>query len=348
MNSVNTFLPRYREVNDIIAKIIKDNWIGYKEQITITEFYNEYSDVKIFEQMILNVVQKYDLQTYSLLFSNIMNTNKKNIDLYISASEILNKIDITDIYNRKNKWSNEIIDRQLKMANECHQKLYQVNKSLDTIEHREHSSQEIVQLWKKHEHLTKEYKEEKGRLSTLYEQQKASLDEFSKYSENLFSKIYALSISFLSVLNSYDVVKEQVREEKEDQKPKEREKSQIREDDLYLDMKYVAIAYDECNGKQFEKILEIELYAILNLQPINVQPITKEDEKMRMGYLIRKLYENLKQDFDRHKKEIWLTTILNAFDVKESYYRKRCTEKELKGAGSESEHFVERMNKLFD
>lgn len=346
MNSVNTFLPRYREVNDIIAKIIKDNWIGYKEQITITEFYNDYSDVKIFEQMILNVVQKYDLQTYSLLFSNIMNTNKKNIDLYTSASEILNKIDITDIYNRKNKWSNEIIDRQLKIANECHQKLYQVNKSLDAIEHREHSSQEIVQLWKKHEHLTKEYKEEKDRLSTLYDQQKDSLDEFSKYSENLFSKIYALSISFLSVLNSYDVVKKQVREEKEDQKPKEREKSQILEDGLYIDMATVGLVHKICNKKQFEDLSENALYAFFNLQDINIRPIIKDGEKIRTYYLISKLYEHLELDYNEKKK--WLTAILKSWDIKENTYTSKYKDPISASPGTISYHFVQAIDEIFN
>lgn len=323
MNQITTFLPKYRELNGIISNIIQNNGVSYQEQKTITEFYSQYSDVKIFEQMILNIVQKQDVQTYSLLLSGIKSTIVKNIDTYTSASDLLKKIDITQIYIRENKWTNEIIDRQMKVTNECYGELLQVNKTLDNIGYREHTPQEKEILWKEHEYLTKAYDKEKGKLSKLYDEQKASLDEFSKYNKNLFSKIHTLSISFLSVINSYYSTEEQTKEmekenEKSENKSQEEKYNILMKDGLYIDMSIVGLVHKACNKKQFEDLSEKELYAIINLQPISKTPVIKSRQKSKMCHLIGRLYELLELDLQEKMK--WRESVLDIFEIDESYY----------------------------
>ncbi len=342
MNQITIFLPKYRELNDIISNVIKNNGITYQDQKTITEFYNQYSDVKIFEQMILNIIQNKESQTYSLLLPSIKSIIAKNINTYTSASDQLNTIDIAQIYTRQNKWTNEIIDRQIKITNECYQELLQVNKTLDNLGYREHSPQEEVQLWRRHKQLTQEYNNEKEKLSKLYEEQKASLDEFLKYNKNLFSKIHALSISFLSVINSYYSTREEV--QKKEEKKKE-EHGTIMKDGLYFDMKIVALIHDECNNIQFENLSQTELYTILNLQPISKIPIVKPRQKIRICYLIYKLYEFLKLDI--HDKLKWREAILDSFEIEERYYLSKYKEPESEFASAASQDFSLRIREIF-
>lgn len=320
MNSINTLLPQYREINIITTNVIKNNWVNDEEQKVITEFYHKYSDLKVFEQMILDIIQKQDIKAYSLLLSGIRNIIGNNIDLYESTSDLLNKIDTTDIYKEEIKLLQNPIDRQLRITTESYKELYEVNKSLDNIGYRDHSLQEKEILWIKHEQLTKEYNEEKEKLSVLYDQQKEMRNEFSKYNKNLFSKIHTLSISFLSVINSYNLVEEKEKE-KEEQKPEEREKSQILEDGSYIDMMTVGLVHKKCNKKQFEYLSENALYAILNLQPINTVPVIKYRQKNNMCQLIGLLYEFLK--LDHQEKLEWKKSILDIFEIKESYYKSK-------------------------
>ncbi len=346
MNQIITFLPKYRELNDIISNAIKNNEVSYPEQKTITEFYNQYSDVKIFEQMILEALQKQEAQVYSLLSSGIRGTIINNIDLYTSASDRLNKIDITQIYHKSNKWLYEFIDEQMKISNECYRELFQVNQSLDSIGYREHTEQEEAQLWQKHERLTKEYNKEKEKLSKLYGEQKAFRDEFLKYNENLFSKIHALSISFLSVINSYYSTRDtQEKEEKRENKSQEKEHTPIMKDGLYFNMKIVAMVHDECNNIQFENLSQTELYTILNLQPTSKIPIVKPRQKIKMCYLIYKLYEFLK--LDPQDKLKWRESILNIFEIEERYYQSKYKEPESEFANSASKDFSLRIKEIF-
>lgn len=346
MNQITTFLPKYRELNGIISNIIQNNEVSYQAQKTITEFYSQYSDVKIFEQMVLETLQKQESQTYSLLLSGIRGTIVNNIDLYTSASDKLNKIDITQIYHNKNKWLHEIINRQMKITNKCYGELLQVNKTLDNIGYREHTPEEEVQLWRRHKQLTQEYNNEKEKLSKLYEDQKASLDEFLKYNKNLFPKIHALSISFLSVINSYYSTKEEVQgKEEKTENRSQQEHSTIMKDGLYFDMKIVAMVHDECNNIQFENLSQTELYTILNLHATNKIPVVKARQKIRMCYLIYRLYEFLK--LDTQDKMKWREAILDSFEIDERYYLSKYKEPESEFASPASQDFSLRIREIF-
>ncbi|WP_337040186.1 hypothetical protein [Elizabethkingia anophelis] len=347
MDQITTFLPKYRELNDIISNAIKNNKVSYQEQKTITEFYNQYSDVKIFEQMILEALQKQEAQVYSVLSSGIRGTIVNNIDLYTSASDKLNKIDITQIYHNKNKWLHEVIDEQMKISNECYRELFQVNKSLDSIGYREHTEQEVAQLWQKHELLTKEYNKEKEKLSKLYDEPKAFRDEFLKYNENLFSKIHALSISFLSVINSYYSTRDtQEKEEKRENKSQEKEHTPVMKDGLYFNMKIVAMVHDECNNIQFENLSQTELYTILNLQPTSKIPVIKSRQKSKVCHLIGRLYELLKLDLQEKMK--WRESILDIFEIDENYYLSKYKKpKSIDDASKPDQEFFACMDEIF-
>lgn len=203
MNHITDFLPQYRELNTLFTNVVNKGVVSYGGQKVITEFYRQFSDVKSFEKMILDIVLEKDKPTCDLLLSGIKTEIENNIRLYESARESLNAIDILKICTEKANWGDYAIKLQSEVVAEYSKEVNQINGSLDAIGFREHTQQEEARLWQQHEYQTKRYNEEKEKLTSLYYQKRIEETEVAQYSENLFGKIYNLSLSFLAVLNCY-------------------------------------------------------------------------------------------------------------------------------------------------
>ena len=63
MTQIVEFLPLYREINRITTAIALDGAVSYTQQRTITDFYRQFSDVKIFERMLLEIVTEKERAT---------------------------------------------------------------------------------------------------------------------------------------------------------------------------------------------------------------------------------------------------------------------------------------------
>lgn len=152
--------------------------------------------------------------------------------------------------------------------------------------------------------------------------------------KNYYSLIHGLSCRFLAVFDSYFPPE------------KEKEHKEIRpavKPGAYFDMYLVSRIHRICNNIQFENMTELDLYAILNLQPANVGIVIKPDERMRVYYLVHKLYEYLKTD-DRTQ---WRSRILKTFGITEKSYKSKYKEPASDVPGRKSEEFVSEIDEIF-
>ncbi|MCC8089183.1 MAG: hypothetical protein LIO79_07970 [Rikenellaceae bacterium] len=109
-------------------------------------------------------------------------------------------------------------------------------------------------------------------------------------------------------------------------------------------MKLVSAIHNVCNNIQFENIAEVDLYAILNLQPTNAHLILKTGERTRMCYLIHKLYEYLKTD----NRAQWRGIMLKNLEIREDFYKSKYKEAASELTGRKSESFAQRIDDIFE
>lgn len=201
--NITDFLPQYREINTLFADIANKGNVSYFEQTVITNFYHTFKDIKAFEEMVLSLVVEKDSQTSLLLLSGIKSEIENNIRLYESAEEFLESIDILKVCKWYASQYDYEVKLQLEVTNEQNRELRKVDGSLEAIAYREHTQKYEDELWREHERLTELYNIEKGKLVSLYDAQRDSKREAMKYNENLFGKIYSLSLSLHSIIKCY-------------------------------------------------------------------------------------------------------------------------------------------------
>ena len=152
--------------------------------------------------------------------------------------------------------------------------------------------------------------------------------------ENFYSRIYDITLSFQEVINSYFPLEK----EKEPTKTKSTLIT-----GTYFDMQLVSLIHNECNNIQFENLSELDLYALLNLQPTNIKLMVKSREGERMCYLISKLYEYLETE----DKQDWRSSILKSANIKERSYQSKYKEPVSEFPSKKSKEFAERIDKIF-
>lgn len=148
---ITDFLPQYRELNTIFTNAINNGTVSYAEQCLITEFWNKYHDVKVFEKMVLDLVLEKDKSTYMLVLENIESEVKDNIRQYESAKESLDGINVMDICLEAVRKYDFPIKCQSKIVQKYWRELCSIEGELDSIGFREHTQQEEEQLWKQRE-----------------------------------------------------------------------------------------------------------------------------------------------------------------------------------------------------
>lgn len=203
MINIVEFLPLYREVNRITRAAALDEAVSYAGQKTITDFYRQFSDVKIFEQMVLEIVTQKERATSDLLLSSIKSEISAYGSMHRMTRSCLDNLNLKSVCRKESQRFDRAIRSQMEIVNNYSKELNQINGSLDAIGFREHTPQEEERLWQQHEYLTARYSEEKERLSSLYDQQEEITTEASQYTENIFEKLYNLSLEFESIINKY-------------------------------------------------------------------------------------------------------------------------------------------------
>ncbi len=82
MDNITDFIPRYQEVNVIFSHHLDSFDFGVEEQKTITEFYNSYKDVKLFEKMMFEIILAKDNRKEKVLLGSIKQEIDRNISLF--------------------------------------------------------------------------------------------------------------------------------------------------------------------------------------------------------------------------------------------------------------------------
>ena len=326
------FLPQYRHLNALYSAIIEKLDMTYSEQCFITKFWQNNKDVRIFDEMVINLLLTIDKETQSSLMQSLSLEIHKNIELYTINKDFFDSIDTYSVCVNESKVFDSEVEHQEKKANALWQELIIVRGDLEG-ESWKGNERETIRLTKEEERINQIYKEEHNKVELLYKRQQNQREEVFKYIKNRFPEINKLSQSFLAVLESYSQVK-----------TNNAEQVQIPQGDIqYFDMNLVSAIHKECNDVQFKNISELDLYSNLNNRPCNTLLEIKTGEKLRVCYLIHKLYESLKTE----NKSDWRNYILQLLGIKESLYTSKYKECTSEWASPESRDFVKRIDKIF-
>jgi len=326
-------LPGYRSVNLLYQEIVDKSGLSFDAQCSITDFYRNFNNVQAFEKAILNFLLSTDKEKQGQIISNLRTEIGKNLETYSTNKDFFDKINIIKVCsNRQNPLKIEI-EEQLKDTNKLWQELVQARGSLESVSWN-NDRIAIERLTREEERIEGLYKKEQDKLEILYRKQKESDNHAAQYLGNVFGHIFKLGSSFVSLLDNYFPIEKE--KEPTETKP-------ILTTGAYFDMQLVSLIHNECNNIQFENISELDLYALLNLQPTNAKLIVKSREGGRMCYLIFKLYEYLKAD----NKMEWRTAILESAGIDKGYYESKYKEPVSEFPSKQSKEFAERIGKIF-
>ena len=335
---IQTMIPQYGELNRIYRDYIDNYAFSFDRQKFISDFYQEYNDMKAFEAAILELVLDRQKEQYIL----ILNSLKIEIEKSIQAYEIRPLSDRAierACYQHMERHSQEI-EAQLDVTRSLSKPLNEANNRYDSIGYREHTAEEEKQAEKEYERCKAEYDREKAKLNKLYDQQKAARTEAFQYMKNCCADIYRQSCLFLDILKKY--IPDGKQEYEPDKPINQRETT--KEQQEYFSMKLLSLIHEVCVGEQFEEISAPDFYANMNLHPCNYKLKIKPREKIRVCYLIFLMSEKLsKQDRDK-----WKDRILKLLDIDDSYYKSKYKEPVSDFPSDSNQNFAKEMECIFN
>ena len=335
---IQTMIPQYGELNRIYRDYIDNYAFSFDRQKFISDFYQEYNDMKAFEAAILELVLDRQKEQYIL----ILNSLKIEIEKSIQAYEIRPLSDRAierACYQHMERHSQEI-EAQLDVTRSLSKPLNEANNRYDSIGYREHTAEEEKQAEKEYERCKAEYDREKAKLNKLYDQQKAARTEAFQYMKNCCADIYRQSCLFLDILKKY--IPDGKQEYEPDKPINQRETTEEQQE--YFSMKLLSLIHEVCVGEQFEEISAPDFYANMNLHPCNYKLKIKPREKIRVCYLIFLMSEKLsKQDRDK-----WKDRILKLLDIDDSYYKSKYKEPVSDFPSDSNQNFAQEMECIFN
>ena len=334
---IQTMIPQYGELNRIYRDYIDNYAFSFDRQKFISDFYQEYNDMKSFEAAILELVLDKQKEQYTL----ILNSLKTEIEKSIQAYEIRPLSDRAiehACYQHMERYSQEI-EAQLDVTRSLSKPLNEANNRYDSIGYREHSAEEEKQAEKEYERCKAEYDKERAILNELYDQQKTARKEAFQYMKNRCADIYRQSCLFLDILKKY--IPDGKRQDEPGKPVGQQETTDEQQE--YFSMKLLSLIHEVCVGEQFEEISAPDFYANMNLHPCNCKLKTKPREKIRVCYLIYLMSEKLpKQDRDK-----WKAGILKLLDIDDSYYKSKYKEPVSDFPSDSNQNFAKEMEHIF-
>lgn len=309
-------IPQYGELNRIYRDYIDNYAFSFDRQKFISDFYQEYNDMKSFEAAILELVLDKQKEQYTLILNSLKTEIEKSIQAY-EIRPLSDRAIERACYQHMERYSQEI-EAQLDVTRSLSKPLNEANNRYDSIGYREHTAEEEKQAEKEYERCKAEYDREKAKLNKLYDQQKATRTEAFQYMKNCCADIYRQSCLFLDILKKY--IPDGKQENKSSEPISQQETTEEQQE--YFSMKLLSLIHEVCEGEQFEEISAPDFYANMNLHPCNCKLKIKPREKIRVCYLIFLMSEKLsKQDRDK-----WKDRILKLLDIDDSYYKSKYKE----------------------
>ena len=334
---IQTMIPQYGELNRIYRDYIDNYAFSFDRQKFISDFYQEYNDMKSFEAAILELVLDKQKEQYTLILNSLKTEIEKSIQAY-EIRPLSDRAIERACYQHMERYSQEI-EAQLDVTRSLSKPLNEANNRYDSIGYREHTAEEEKQAEKEYERCKAEYDREKAKLNKLYDQQKATRTEAFQYMKNCCADIYRQSCLFLDILKKY------IPDEKQENEPSEpiSQQETTEEQQEYFSMKLLSLIHEACEGEQFEEISAPDFYANMNLYPCNCKLKIKPREKIRVCYLIFLMSEKLsKQDRDK-----WKDRILKLLDIDDSYYKSKYKEPVSDFPSDSNQNFAKEMEHIF-
>lgn len=336
-DNIQTMIPRYGELNRIYRDYIDNYAFSFDRQKFISDFCQEYNDMKSFEATILGLVLDRQKEQYTLILNSLKTEIEKCIQAYetrpISDSAIERVC-----HQHMERYSLEI-EAQLDVTRSLSKPLNEANNRYDSIGYREHTAEEEKQAEKEYERCKAEYDREKARLNELYDLQKAARNEAFQYMKNRCADIYRQSCLFLDILQKY--ISDGNRQDEPGKPVSQQETTDEQQE--YFSMKLLSLIHEVCVGEQFEEISALDFYANMNLHSCNCKLRIKLREKIRVCYLIFLMGEKLsKQDRDK-----WKAGILKLLDIDDSYYKSKYKEPVSDFPSDSNQNFAKEMEHIF-
>ena len=326
---IQTMIPQYGELNRIYRDYIDNYAFSFDRQKFISDFYQEYNDMKSFEAAIL--------EQYTLILNSLKTEIEKSIQAY-EIRPLSDRAIERACYQHMERYSQEI-EAQLDVTRSLSKPLNEANNRYDSIGYREHTAEEEKQAEKEYERCKAEYDREKAKLNKLYDQQKATRTEAFQYMKNCCADIYRQSCLFLDILKKY--IPDGKQENKSSEPISQQETTEEQQE--YFSMKLLSLIHEVCEGEQFEEISAPDFYANMNLHPCNCKLKIKPREKIRVCYLIFLMSEKLsKQDRDK-----WKDRILKLLDIDDSYYKSKYKEPVSDFPSDSNQNFAKEMEHIF-
>ena len=334
---IQTMIPQYGELNRIYRDYIDNYAFSFDRQKFISDFYQEYNDMKSFEAAILELVLDKQKEQYTLILNSLKTEIEKSIQAY-EIRPLSDRAIERACYQHMERHSQEI-EAQLDVTRSLSKPLNEANNRYDSIGYREHTAEEEKQAEKEYERCKAEYDREKAKLNKLYDQQKATRTEAFQYMKNCCADIYRQSCLFLDILKKY--ISDRKQENKSSEPISQQETTEEQQE--YFSMKLLSLIHEVCKGEQFEEISALDFYANMNLHPCNCKLKIKPREKIRVCYLIFLMSEKLsKQDRDK-----WKDRILKLLDIDDSYYKSKYKEPVSDFPSDNNQNFAKEMEHIF-
>ena len=330
-------IPQYGELNRIYRDYIDNYAFSFDRQKFISDFYQEYNDMKSFEAAILELVLDKQKEQYTLILNSLKTEIEKSIQAY-EIRPLSDRAIERACYQHMERYSQEI-EAQLDVTRSLSKPLNEANNRYDSIGYREHTAEEEKQAEKEYERCKAEYDREKAKLNKLYDQQKATRTEAFQYMKNCCADIYRQSCLFLDILKKY--IPDGKQENKSSEPISQQETTEEQQE--YFSMKLLSLIHEVCIGEQFEEISALDFYANMNLHPCNCKLKIKPREKIRVCYLIFLMSEKLsKQDRDK-----WKDGILELLSIDDSYYKSKYKEPVSDFPSDSNQKFAKEMEHIF-
>ena len=330
-------IPQYGELNRIYRDYIDNYAFSFDRQKFISDFYQEYNDMKSFEAAILELVLDKQKEQYTLILNSLKTEIEKSIQAY-EIRPLSDRAIERACYQHMERYSQEI-EAQLDVTRSLSKPLNEANNRYDSIGYREHTAEEEKQAEKEYERCKAEYDREKAKLNKLYDQQKATRTEAFQYMKNCCADIYRQSCLFLDILKKYIPDGKQ---QDEPGKPISQQET-TEEQQEYFSMKLLSLIHEVCIGEQFEEISALDFYANMNLHPCNCKLKIKPREKIRVCYLIFLMSEKL----SKQNRDKWKDGILKLLDIDDSYYKSKYKEPVSDFPSDSNQNFAKEMEHIF-
>ena len=113
----------------------------------------------------------------------------------------------------------------------------------------------------------------------------------------------------------------------------------------YVDVDVCSPIFEKCNGRQFQAATKLDLCEFFNLRkpPVEVRILNRQ--KMRMCYLINRLYKHALPD-NIDVKCSWLEQILAACGIDRKYYDSHYNDVMSKSYQGENKEFYELVKSI--